>query len=261
VNTQLRVLAQEGDWLRVEFTDPQFGRRVGYIAAKKVRLSPAQVQPKDPLVREPAPPSRPPQSTKATQAPRRPAQSSGLGVRGYGSYGSTAFDATETLNAVAGSSRFANVGGGVTVTNLWRGLFVDIGVSQSKVDGQRVFVDGDTVYELAIPLNIAVRPIDVAAGWRVTAGRLSTFVGGGLTSFSYEEKSGFAEPADDLKVRRSGPLVLAGIDVTVVRWVQVGGEVRYRAVKGILGEGGASHAFGEDQAGGTSAGIRVSIGK
>jgi hypothetical protein len=37
VNTELRVLQDEGDWFKVEFPDPRFGVRTGYVEAKHVR--------------------------------------------------------------------------------------------------------------------------------------------------------------------------------------------------------------------------------
>jgi hypothetical protein len=37
-NTRLRVLEEAGDWLRVEFDDRQFGRRVGYVQRSSVRV-------------------------------------------------------------------------------------------------------------------------------------------------------------------------------------------------------------------------------
>lgn len=251
VNTPLRVIDEKGEWLQVEFRDPQFGARTGYLARNKVRIRSAQLPDPIPATQRP----------DVTPEPLRERQRQAWGIHAYGTYGSSVFAAKETLNAVAGSTRFANLGGGVTITNLWRNLFVDLGASQAKVDGHRVFVDGDTVYDLGIPLNVTVRPIDIAAGWRVTSGRLSTFLGAGMTSLYYEETSAFAEAADNVKDRRAGALFVGGIDVAVIKWVQLGGELRYRAVKRILGEGGASSVFGEDQVGGLSAGMRVSVGK
>jgi opacity protein-like surface antigen len=188
------------------------------------------------------------------------AQSS-IGIRGYGIYANTAFAASQTFEAVAGTAHHRGIGGGATVTNVWRGVFVDVGFSQSKVDGTRIFIDGTTVYQLGIPLQITVRPLDVAAGWRLTKGRFSPFAGAGLTSLWYEETGGFADVGDDVSERKSGLLVLGGVDVEVMKWIYVGGELRYRAVKGILGHGGVSQNFGEDRLGGLSAAVRFSVGK
>lgn len=54
VNTTLKVLEETGDWIRVEFQDPQFGRRVGYVQARNVRVSRAEQVPID-LSIKPAP--------------------------------------------------------------------------------------------------------------------------------------------------------------------------------------------------------------
>lgn len=258
VHTDLRVLAEEGDWLRVEFRDPQFGPRVGYVERRKVRVYRTEPRPADLSGRERASDPSTPHPSPA-RPPQSPAQ--GPGMKAYATYGSTAFAAADTLQAVAGSSTHTNIGGGATMTRLWRGVFVDVGLSRARVDGQRVFVDGGTVYELGIPLRMTVRPIDLAAGWQLTRGRLSPFIGGGFTSVLYEETGAFADEGDDVRERRSGPLVLAGLDATISRWVHIGAEVRYRAVRGILGDQGVSQAFGESQAGGMSAGLRVSVGR
>lgn len=254
VNTEVRVLTQKGNWLRVEFEDPQFGLRVGYVEATKVRIYKSD----SPAVEPAAPPATPQPGTPSQ--PRGSARP-GLGLKGYGTYGGMAFAARETFEAVAGSRTFTNFGGGGTITNLWRNLFVDVGFARSEVDGERVFVNGTTVHTLGIPLQVTVTPVDVAAGWRVTQGRVSTFVGAGLTSLLYEESDAFSDPDEEVSERKTGALALVGVDVEVVRWVFVGGELRYRAVSSILGAGGASEAFGEDEAGGFSAGLRLSFGK
>jgi hypothetical protein len=42
VNTTLRVVDDNGPWLKVEFKDPQFGLRVGYVEAKHVQVQAAR---------------------------------------------------------------------------------------------------------------------------------------------------------------------------------------------------------------------------
>jgi opacity protein-like surface antigen len=179
----------------------------------------------------------------------------------YGTYASTAFTATESFEAVSGNARHPGFGGGIVANRLWRGVFLDVGMFQTKIDGERVFVDGTSVYKLGIPLQVKVTPIDLAAGWRLTSGRFSSFLGAGMSSVSYKETGDFFEGDDNVSVRKSGPLVLAGVDVAITKWVQVGAEIRYRAVKGILGSGGASGAFGEKELGGTSGAVRMSVGR
>jgi len=178
----------------------------------------------------------------------------------YVTYGTTRFAARESFEAVTEASSKTGIGIGGTVTGLWRGVFVDAGFSQQKVLGQRVFVDQGTVYSLGIPVRITLRPVDVAAGWRLQAGRVSPYVGAGLAYLSYKEESDFSVSGDDVDERKTGPLVLLGVDVRLVRLLKIGGELRYRAIQGVLGVGGASQAFGEDQAGGMAFAARVSVG-
>ena len=37
-NTRVRVLSQKGEWTQIEFDDKQWGRRVGYVQTKHLRL-------------------------------------------------------------------------------------------------------------------------------------------------------------------------------------------------------------------------------
>ena len=185
-----------------------------------------------------------------------------IGIRGYALFGIAQFAAKDTFEAVADLSQQPIFGGGAQVTNIWRGIFADLAVSQIQtIDGDRVFVNGGEVFELNIPLEVKMRPLDFAAGWRLTHGRFSPYVGAGISYLTYEERSDFAETGDNVNESRTGPLVLGGIDVVLWNWFHAGGEFRYRQVKGILGEGGASEEFGEDDAGGFTAAVRISIGR
>jgi hypothetical protein len=55
-------------------------------------------------------------------------------------------------------------------------------------------------------------------------------------------------------------MVLGGIDVRMARLLSIGGEARFRQIKGILGSSGVSQVFHEDQLGGFSLNLRVSVG-
>jgi hypothetical protein len=67
VGTILNVLGQEGEWLRVEFEDPQWGRRVGWVQKQRVRVSDPNLRPMDLSVRDASPSS--PQSSVPRGAP------------------------------------------------------------------------------------------------------------------------------------------------------------------------------------------------
>jgi opacity protein-like surface antigen len=183
------------------------------------------------------------------------------GILVYGSYASTAFTAADSFKAVSGTARHPGFGGGIVENRLWRGLFVDIGMFQTTVKGERVFLDSGTVYKLGIPLQVKVTPIDLVGGWRVTKDRLSTFLGAGVSSVSYKETGDFSEGDDNVSQRKVGPVLLGGVDVALTKWVQVGAEIRYRAIKGVLGSGGVSEVYGEKELGGVSAAMRMSVGR
>jgi hypothetical protein len=186
---------------------------------------------------------------------------SAVGARGYFTYGAVIFSAGETLDAVAGKHNAASIGGGGSVTGLWHGLFVDVALSQQILDGERVFIAEGEVFPLGIPLKVRFRPLDVAIGWRTTLKRYSPYGGIGLSRISYAETSDFAAGSDNVSAERNGALAMGGVDVPVWRWVHVGGEVRYRWVKGIPGEGGVADEFNENRLGGLSAAARVSVGR
>jgi hypothetical protein len=67
VNTRLHVVEEKPDgWVRVEFQDPQFGKRIGYIEARFVRILRPELEPMDLSIgREPARAPTPPQPTRA----------------------------------------------------------------------------------------------------------------------------------------------------------------------------------------------------
>jgi hypothetical protein len=186
-----------------------------------------------------------------------------IGLRGYVTFGSTTLAASDTFEAVAGTRRRGALGGGGQVTGLWKGVFADVAGSQMSLDGERVFVDGGRVFKLGIPLEITLRPVDVAAGWRfrLLRDRLFPYAGVGLTYLHYEETSQFAAGGEDVSEGKAGPLFIGGADVRLWRWISAGGELRWRRVTGILGGGGASGEFGEDDAGGVNVAMRISVGR
>jgi opacity protein-like surface antigen len=183
----------------------------------------------------------------------------GIALRAYAVVGSTWLTAADSFDAVAGTNRTSNIGGGATI-RLWRSAFVDVAVLRMKVEGERVFVDQGTVYGLDIPLQVTMIPVDVAAGWR-KLGRISPYGAVGLSRISYSERSDFAGDDEDTDDSGTGLLVLTGADVAISKLVHVGGEVRYRRVDGPLGRTGVSELFGERSIGGLAASIRIAVGR
>lgn len=264
--TALTLLERKGDWLQVTFEDRQLGRRTGWMEARFVRM-------RDPAAAEPAPPSPPPGQASPTPAPaarrqaptaNRPARravTTSPGIRLVGTVAADRMTAGEAFDAVTGSDVVQSYGGGVQITNLWRGLFVEGAIERSRVDGERVFVFNQEVFRLGIPTEITMTPIDAVLGWRVGFGRFFPYLAGGVTSFRYEETSDFADEDENVDERKVGFVVKGGVEVTVTRWIHLRGDLRYRQVNDVLGVAGASAAFGEDRLGGFGAGVSLLIGR
>lgn len=267
VGVALTILQRQGDWLQVTFEDAQLGRRTAWIEAKAVRIRPASAEP------APAPPDPPATSgasagstprTPAAQtrrpAARRPAAQP-IGVRIFGGAAIEWMSAKKSFDAVTDSDRVTTYGGGVQVTNLWRGLFIEGAAARATADGERVFVFGGDVFRLGIPVEITMTPVDVVAGWRMPVGRVVPYLGGGMTFFKYQETSDFADDDENVDEWYRGFVVMGGIEAGITRWIHVRADLRYRQVNDAFGLGGASQAFGEDRLGGFGAGIQVLIGR
>ena len=258
--TALVIRDRKGDWLQVTFEDARLGARTGWLESRFVRIRQAgQAPPPSPATADAPPPAAVPGRTQP--APAATAAGPGIGVRGFGTFAVDWMTARDTFEAVTGSAIVLGYGGGVQVTNLWRGLFVEASVERSAADGERVFVHQDEVFPLGIPLEVTMTPIDVVVGWRSPQGRVTPFFGGGATFMRYEETSDFADAGDDVDVRKTGFIVLAGAEASLARWIHLRGDVRYRQVSGVLGEGGASAAFDEDQLGGFGVAVKLMIGR
>jgi hypothetical protein len=201
-----------------------------------------------------AQPRFPPRARPAPVQPR-------IGFRGYITFGTARLAAKDTFEAVAEPQSGA-IGGGVQVTNIWKNAFADVGGSQLSLNGERVFLESGRVFALGIPLEVRMRPFDIAGGWRLALmrGRIFPYVGAGLTYMQYTETSEFAGSGENVSESKAGPLVVGGVDVRVWRWISAGGDVRWRRVRGILGDRGVSAEFDEEDAGGFNAGVRISIG-
>lgn len=191
------------------------------------------------------------------------ASAQGLDVRGYGMIGSVTFTASDTFESVVGTDSGRLLGGGVEVGLPLGGLFVGVGGSQYKADGSRVFVTSTRVFSLGIPTRVTVSPIDVTAGWRFRqfSRRLVPYVGGGWSSYRYEETADFAAPGENVNERYSGYHVLGGVDVRLTRWLGLGGEYVWTRIPDAIGKDGASAFFGDTDLGGSSLRLKLSIGR
>lgn len=92
-------------------------------------------------------------------------------------------------------------------------------------------------------------------------GGVKPYLGGGIGKVQYRETSDFASGSDDVDESYTSYHVLGGVDVPVWKWIGVTAEVNYRWVKDAFGEAGLSKEFGEDDLGGPSFRVKVTVGR
>lgn len=199
-----------------------------------------------------------------TPAARPPASSRSIEIGGYAMVGQFSFAASESFDAVLGTTSGVILGGGATVGLPFGGVFVDIAAWRYAGSGERVLVVGDDVFPLGIPIDVEMVPLEISAGWRFRMRRLPTlipYVAGGYTSFGYTETASFAGSGEDLKERFGGYHLRGGAEFKLTSWLGVAGEMAWTRVPGALGSAGVSAAFNEDDLGGTSFRARITVGR
>jgi hypothetical protein len=184
-----------------------------------------------------------------------------ISPRGFVLFGQQKFAAEQTFDAVFDKTALPLVGGGADIV-LARNVFVEIAFSRFEETGQRVFRAGDETFKLGIPLTATITPFELTAGYRFTNWRRVIPYGGvGFGSYHYEETSNFSQVGEDIDVSKRGVLFLAGAEVRIAKWVGLGLDVHHTSVDDILGAGGISAEFDEDDLGGTAFRIRIMVGR
>lgn len=72
VGTRLRVLGESDGWTQVQFQDPQFGLRTGWVSSKLIRMEAPALEPMDLSVPKAPEPSAPPQAAPAPRTQAAP---------------------------------------------------------------------------------------------------------------------------------------------------------------------------------------------
>ena len=198
-----------------------------------------------------------------------------VAVRPYVELSRQNFSADNTFENVFGETSAPFWGGGVQVA-FWKArIYGEAGLSRltsSPLEGERVFVSGNSIFKLGIPLRSTIKPWKVAGGYRFHLSRLVIpYAGAGLASYSYSEESDFATAEENFDGDGTGPLYQFGVEVRVHRWVGVTVGAERTSVTGILGNGGLSGLYttggldegreGEDDLGGWAFQFRVVIGR
>jgi len=190
----------------------------------------------------------------------RPAQAQ---IRGFADVGATSFTASESFDAVLGTSSGVVFGGGVEVA-LPRGIFANLRASQFKADGQRVFIFEGERFELGVPTTVTVVPILLTGGYRFTRWpRLAPYGGAGIGWHRYKETSEFAADDEDVNEQFTGFHVLGGAEFRLASLVAAAGEVEWATVPDALGTdpNSVSAAFDEHDLGGVTLRVKVIIGR
>jgi hypothetical protein len=124
IGTVLVVRGEEGEWVEVEFQDPQWGRRVGYVLAANVRVERPETRPMDlsvpgpERVAPPMPAQTPPAIAPAPRAPARGWFDVNIGV---------AVAAEEETEAIYNDIRYEEVATFATLYRAPLGASFDIG--------------------------------------------------------------------------------------------------------------------------------------
>lgn len=197
-----------------------------------------------------------------------------VGVRGFATLGTITFQAQDSFDAIFDTHAGPIVGGGGQVLLPW-GIFVEVGASQFKRDGERAFVTATgEVFRLGIPVEVTITPLEITAGWRYKKrgapakraspdrwSRVVPYGGIGYSSYRYRETSDFAAPDENVDERFGGFHIAGGAEYQALRWLAVGGEVVWASIPDALGDGGVSAVLNEDNLGGTTLRLKISVGR
>jgi opacity protein-like surface antigen len=245
--TELEVVAREGDWYEVVLPFDPRRTATGMVSVR-------QVTPLKGL--DQTPPRRVPRAQRAQrQRPIAPR----LGVRGFGNVGGNWFTARKSFDAVMGQSFGAFFGGGGEV-RLRDRLFVQGAIERFQRTGERVFVFADQVFKLGIPDTVTLTPVTVTGGYRFPRRDYVPYVGGGIGTYSFSEKSSFEDPTEAVDERFTSYHVLGGVEWRGNRWISAAVEGQYTHVPDAL-QGGVATAFREHNLGGVGVRLRVFIGR
>jgi hypothetical protein len=201
--------------------------------------------------------------TLATVASASAQSLSDIGVRGLGMFGNISFASKDSFEAILDRNRGPIYGGGGQVLLPW-GIYVEVAAWRFKQTGERAFVGpNDEVFRLGIPVEITITPFELTAGYRAAqlSPRIVPYGGVGYSSYGYKETSDFADPGENVDDRFGGFHLQGGVEFLVSRWLAVGGEATWSSIANAIGKGGVSEQFNEDNLGGTSIRLKISVGR
>ena len=187
-----------------------------------------------------------------------------LEPRGFADLGITVFTASESFEAVLGSSTGVvfGAGGGIVLPQK---IFVDVRASRFQKNGTRVVVADGEPFDVGIDNTVTITPVEITGGYQFGRARGTTrpYVGGGVGWYRYEESDRFASSSEAVRETFTGFHVLGGAEFRVHRYVGLAGEVAWARVPDALGQepGSVGTAFDETDLGGTTFRVKVVIGR
>lgn len=196
--------------------------------------------------------SAPPATAVQPRSPKRP-PSVPFDFRAYAHLDEVWMSASQSFDAVLGTSSLTAGGVGVDLVDLWRGAFVRAGISRMGGHGSRVFlVDGDVI-PTNVPIAVRMRTVELGGGWRYALPTRPTYtVYGGvdLLRLRYTEVSDVATDEENAPEGFWGSAIFGGLEVQVWKRMIAGGEVQFRSVPDAIGTAGVSLDFNETNLGG-----------
>jgi hypothetical protein len=260
IGTVLDVVSREGNWYIVVIPRESGPRELGLIAVSQVEAVAGSVplppQRGLPPQREGGPPTASPGTApRPAVSTHRPIELFGSGHVGYG-----AWLAHNTFNAVLGSSG-EPVFGGAAQMRVHGRLFVEASVERFQRTGERVFVQNGQVFKLGITDTVRVIPVAVTLGYRHDDRHRTSYVGGGIGRYFYEERSAFADSSENPSERFTSYHALVGVEFANRAWLRTAVEAQFTSVPGALGSSGTAAAFGEHNLGGVQVRLKLLAGR
>jgi len=273
---ELQEIRQQGNWIEILLPGLNPRRSTGFIARVNVKPVGAASTPgatsnapgaaaESPAIREAPPQSGTPPESPGDRPGAVTQSHLTSGLRGFGHIGAGAFLARQSFDAVLGSAPILGhlrgpwLGGGAQFQSRG-GMFFEGGISFFRQTGQRVFVDGDTVFELGIPDTLTIMPVTATAGYRFKGRTAAPFIGGGMGQYLFSEATPFDESSDRSWQRANSLHMLGGVEFHVARGLSIAMQGQYtrtpHALKGALGT-----VLGESDLGGVQFAAKILIGR
>jgi opacity protein-like surface antigen len=282
VGAELVLIQQQGNWIEVLLPGLNPRRSTGFIARVNVELvggarspglapdSPESAAPPAAVSETSPPPAlpateRPEAEFLTSQGSAAPSSLLASGLRAFGIVGAGSFLARQSFDAVLGTAPILGqlrgpwFGGGAQF-QLRRGLFLEGGISFFRQTGQRVFVDGDTVFALGIPDTLTLLPVTATVGYRFPARSVAPFIGGGVGQYLFSETTPFDESSERSWQRANSFHALGGVEFHVARGVSIAAQGQYTRTPDAL-TGAVGAVLGETDLGGLQFGVKVLVGR